>query len=289
MSAIPPKQVPDPTAYDSSSEPGGGMVAMYNAASHANAEAFPVLKAFQDYLEAERTQARKRVVQLSVFFAVLMCVVVTGFLSAGIFMLRNMSSMQNKLLDVALANKTSPAPAPAPAQAPAPAPVAQTSPALEESMKQMSRATTELQSSLSKKLDGVNEIASQVNEKVASQDSELAKLRLELSKMQEQSTQLKKELVSIKTESKRPVAAPAPARPPAKVSAKAVAAPPAAPAAETTKPEPRDPRFPPAVKPPPTTPAGVTAPSAPQGMTATAIPLKTKNVGTIPWRVLIPE
>lgn len=287
MSAIPPKQVPDPTAYDSASEPGGGMVAMYNAASHANAEAFPVLKAFQDYLEAERTQARKRVVQLSVFFAVLMCVVVTGFLSAGIFMLRNMSSMQNKLLDVALANKTAPAVAPTPA--PAQASVVQASPALEESMKQMSRATTELQSNLSKKLDGVNEIATQVNEKVASQDSELAKLRLELSQMQEQSTQLKKELVSIKTDSKKPAAAPVPARPPAAVSAKAVAAAPAALTAETLLPETRDPRFPPAVKAPPATPAGVKAPAAPQGMMATAIPLKTKNVGTIPWRVLIPE
>ena len=145
MSAIPPRHTPDAPSYDAP-ESGGGMVAMYNAASHANAESFPVLKAFQDYLEAERTQARKRVIQLSVFFAVLMCVVVTGFLTAGVFMFRNMmsmqtnmSTMQTKLLDVALANRTAPAPAPAP--------IAQPSPVLEESAKQVSRATTELQSS----------------------------------------------------------------------------------------------------------------------------------------------
>ncbi len=51
----------------------------------------------------------------------------------------------------------------------------------------------------------------------------------------------------------------------------------------------RDPRFPPAVKDPPVAPSGVTPPAPPQGMMATAIPLKTKNSGTIPWRVLLPE
>ena len=170
MSEIPPRHTPDTSSYDAP-ESGGGMVAMYNAASHANAESFPVLKAFQDYLEAERTQARKRVIQLSVFFAVLMCVVVTGFLTAGVFMFRNMTSMQSnmttmqsKLLDVALANRTAPAAA-------APAPAAQAAPVLEDSVRQMSRAVTaELQSSLDKKLDGVSEIANKVHEKVSSQD-----------------------------------------------------------------------------------------------------------------------
>ena len=196
MSAIPPKHTPDTSSYDAP-ESGGGMVAMYNAASHAGAESFPVLKAFQDYLEAERTQARKRVIQLSVFFAVLMCVVVTGFLTAGVFMFRNMTSMQSnmttmqsKLLDVALANRAAPAPAPAP--------IVQTSPALEESVKQMSRVTTELQSNLDKKLDGVSEIANKVHEKVSSQDGELEKMRAELRQMQDQSAKLKDEIVAIK-------------------------------------------------------------------------------------------
>ncbi len=290
MSAIPPKHTPDTSSYDAP-ESGGGMVAMYNAASHAGAESFPVLKAFQDYLEAERTQARKRVIQLSVFFAVLMCVVVTGFLTAGVFMFRNMTSMQSnmttmqsKLLDVALANRTAPAPAPAP--------IVQTSPALEESVKQMSRVTTELQSNLDKKLDGVSEIANKVHEKVSSQDGELEKMRAELRQMQDQSAKLKDEIVAIKKAPKQPaiaVVAPIP-KPAAAVAAPSAAkAPSAAVAAAAPKPETRDPRFPPAVKEPPVTPAGVTPPAAPQGMMATAIPLKTKNVGTIPWRVLIPE
>jgi hypothetical protein len=314
MSSIPPKHSPDvPSADEDAPETGGGLVAMYNAASHASAESFPVLKAFQDYIEAERSQARKRVMLLSVFFAVLMGVVVTGFLTAGIFMLRNMSNVQTKLLDVALAQRTAPAPAPAPA------PAIQTSPLLEESVRQMSRVTTELQASLDKKLDGVSEIASQVNEKVASQNSELEKLRTELKQMQEQSVKLKNELVSVQKEvSKKPepakakptgrpapaavAAAPAPqqtapAAAPAVVSAPSVAvapaalavAAPAAPSAPAPKPEARDSRFPPAVKDPPVAPSGVTPPSAPKGMLAIAIPLQTKNVGTIPWRVLIPE
>jgi len=293
MSAIPPKHTPDSSAYETP-ETGSGLVAMYNAASHANAESFPVLKAFQDYLEAERAQARKRVMQLSVFFAVLMGVVVTGFLSAGVFMMRNMSTVQNKLLDVALAQKATPTPAPAPVS------VVQASPALEESVKQMSRVTTELQSSMDKKLDGVNLIATKVHEQVASQDGELTKLRAELKQMQDQSAKLKDDLVSIQAANKKSAAAPPPPPvlpAPASTPPAAAAAPEAlAAATPAPKPEPAvpakpvsDPRFPPAVKEPPVTPAGVTPPPAPQGMMATAIPLNTKNVGTIPWRVLIPE
>ena len=290
MSEIPPKHTPDASAYDTP-EAGGGLVAMYNAASHANAESFPVLKAFQDYLEAERAQARKRVVQLSVLFAVLMTVVVGGFLTAGIAMWRSNDQRVDKLLEAVIAQKTTPAPAAAPAN------VVQTSPVPYDSAKQMSRVASELQSTLDKKLDSVNETAAKVNEKVASQDGELDKLRLELRQMREQSSKLKDELVTIKAESKKPVVAPAPVvTHPLPVTA-AVAPTALAAATPPPKPEPasapakpvNDLRFPPAVKDPPVTPAGVIPPAAPKGMMTTAIPLKTKNIGTIPWRVLIPE
>lgn len=304
MSAIPPKHTPDaaPAAEDASET---GMVALYSAASHAGAESFPVLKAFQDYIEAERAQARKRVMQLSIFFAVLMCLVVAGFLTAGIVMWRSSDARVDKLLEAVVAQKTAPAPAPVP--------VVQTSPAIEESVKQISRVTTELQSNLDKKLDGVSEIASKVNEKVATQNSEMEKLRSELKRMQEQSAKLQDELVTVKKEvAKKPeppkapvVAAPRPVIPvpskpvsaaaPVIASAPTVAVAPAAvapfpaPKPAAPKAETRDPRFPPAVKAPPVAPAGVTPPAPPRGMLATAIPLTTKNVGTIPWRVLIPE
>ena len=317
MSETPPKHAPDNANYEPG-EGGGQLVAMYNAASHANAESFPVLKAFQDYIEAERSAARKRVMQLSIFFAVLMGVVVTGFLTAGIFMLRNMSAVQNKLLDVALSERAAPPPAPAP--------VVQTSPLIEESVRQISRATSDLQSDVDKKIEGVSEIAAKMRDRVASQDNEMRKLRESLKKMQEQSALLRQEIADAKAEREKkaaaakeiaqakasaPPAAPAVPAAPAATAAPAVPAAPAAPAATASAPQPApkpatapeparivaraekpkqpDPRFPPAVKDPPLTPDGITPPDAPSGMIATVIPLKTKRSGTIPWRVLMPE
>jgi hypothetical protein len=311
MSDIPPKQSPDAAS-------GSGVVAMYHAASQANAESFPVLKAFQDYIEAERAQARKRVVQLSIFFAVLMVVVVTGFLAAGIFMLRNMSDVQSKLLDVALAAKEAPAPQPS-----APAPViVQPAPApfLEDSVRLMTKAAADLQSSMDKKMDGVSDMTAKVHDRVAAQDGELGKLRDELKKMQEQSEQLKGNLVTLQEENKAAVAAavdaaleaqakqvpvgtPAAAVPPAPVTVTppapaptvtvaALPAPPPIPTVEAVPAPPAPPpaaRFPPAEKEPPAAPDGVTPPTAPAGRLATAIPLKTKHTGTVPWRVLIPD
>ena len=322
MSDIPPKRTPE-TPYEVP-ESGSGLVAMYNAASHANAESFPVLKAFQDYIEAERAQARKRVMQLSVFFAVLMGVVVTGFLTAGIFMLRNMSDVQTKLLDVALAAKESHAPPPQPVVVSAPAAPAP-SPLFEASVREISHATTELRASLDKKLNGVSDIAAKVHDRVAAQESELEKLRGELKNIQAQNERLNRERNTPKS-----VPQPVPDRPhPAHVAAvtpaaqaartkpatlpaekaghaampaTATGAPQAAslpkpPAAQNVPPHPTHPprataaapKFPPAVKDPPVPADGVTPPPVPAGRLATAIPLKTKNTGTIPWRVLIPD
>ncbi|MBP7636525.1 MAG: hypothetical protein KBA18_01475 [Kiritimatiellae bacterium] len=327
MNDIPPKHSPE-TPYEAP-ESGSGLVAMYNAASHANAESFPVLKAFQDYIEAERAQARKRVMQLSIFFAVLMGVVVTGFLTAGMFMLRNMSDVQTKLLDVALAAKESPVPQPVVVSAPA-APAPDPSPFFEASVREISKAATELRTSLDKKMDGVSDIAAKVHDRVASQDSELGKLREELKKMQSQGEKLNQELAALKSVPKTVTQPAGPARvatpaaiPPAPVSQPKSAAAPAgkpvatavvakaAPSAQRATPvqQPERPasapvaavkpdtplktaaiaKFPPAVKDPPDEATGVTPPPVPAGRIATAIPLKMKNVGAIPWRVMIPD
>ena len=62
-------------------------------------EDFPVLKAFQQYIDAEQNKARKRMVTLSIFFGVLMALVVTLFL----FLLGQVSArnqaLNDKLLD----------------------------------------------------------------------------------------------------------------------------------------------------------------------------------------------
>lgn len=74
---------------------------------------FPVLKAFQEYIEAEQTRARKRMLGLSIFFVVLLVVVVVTFSvimaavinrdqqSLSAIATRN-QELSDKLLDIAL-------------------------------------------------------------------------------------------------------------------------------------------------------------------------------------------
>jgi len=56
---------------------------------------FPVLKAFQQYIDAEQIKSRKRMVALSVFFAVLMTLVIAIFL----FVLKDVSEKNQSLND----------------------------------------------------------------------------------------------------------------------------------------------------------------------------------------------
>jgi DNA polymerase III gamma/tau subunit len=331
MSDIPPRQSPDAPSYDAA-EAGSGLVAMYNAASHAGAESFPVLKAFQDYIEAERAQARKRVMQLSIFFAVLMCVTVAGFLTAGLFMLRNTSAMQSRLLEAVLAQKETPAPQPAPVAAASPSPM------LEETARQLARAAESLRESAARP-------AAPQPAPVPSPSPELVQMKEAFQRLQESNAQLGTELRAMKEQTTGKAAvseavaaaraaaekaaeekrladakareeararadaekaalekqladakAKAEAEAKARADAEAKAAALAAEAAKPPAPTPAvpvaaaaDPRFPPAVKEPPAAPDGVLPPPVPRGRLATAIPLKTKNTGTIPWRVLIPD
>ena len=56
---------------------------------------FPVLKAFQQYIDAEQNKSRKRMVMLCVFFGFLMTVMIMVFL----FTLRDVSSKNDALND----------------------------------------------------------------------------------------------------------------------------------------------------------------------------------------------
>ena len=84
------------------------------------AEEFPVLKAFQQYIDQEQSKARKRMLWLSIFFAFLMTIVI----SVGLFMfhqasqasnaeLRNsrqeIQALNDKLLEFALRDREKPA------------------------------------------------------------------------------------------------------------------------------------------------------------------------------------
>ena len=55
-------------------------ISLFGQATNAND--FPVLKAFQEYIDAEQAKARKRMLGLSIFFVVLLVAVV---ITLGLF------------------------------------------------------------------------------------------------------------------------------------------------------------------------------------------------------------
>ena len=84
--------------------------------AEGNSTEFPVLKAFQEYIDAEQAKARKRMLGLSVFFIVLLSVVVVTFVLILTTVLNRNQSLSDRLLDYALKERDR-----APVQAPMPA------------------------------------------------------------------------------------------------------------------------------------------------------------------------
>ena len=104
---------------------------------------FPVLKAFQQYIDAEQIKSRKRMVMLSIFFAVLLTVVIAIFL----LVLKDVSSKNQALNDrlIELVSKERDR-QPVVVQQPAPAPVQQ--PANDAALKAMTETLVTLQKQL---------------------------------------------------------------------------------------------------------------------------------------------
>jgi len=86
----------------------------------ANMNDFPVLKAFQEYIDAEQAKARKRMLGLSIFFIVLLVAVVITFTIIVISIFTHNRQLSDRLLDVALRERQI---AVAPQQQPAPQPI----------------------------------------------------------------------------------------------------------------------------------------------------------------------
>ena len=63
---------------------------------------FPVLKAFQEYIDAEQAKARKRMLGLSIFFIVLLTIVVVTFTLVVIGVINRNQSLSDRLLEFAL-------------------------------------------------------------------------------------------------------------------------------------------------------------------------------------------
>jgi len=207
----PPRQGPEPSIKESGYSGSGNFVTMYHAQQGGGNESFPVLQAFQEYIDAERKQARKRVVQLSIGFAVILGVVVIGFLAAGVTILHNSTNMQTKLMEIVAEKST----APAQVQPVQVQPVQNSSSALEESIREMSRAMIKMQErSQNIPASAVVPVAEKPVVAVPpSADPAVEALRNELAAMKAQSQKMESELVSLRTkktvtsQSQSPVAA----------------------------------------------------------------------------------
>ena len=92
--------------------------------SAGNASDFPVLKAFQEYIDAEQAKARKRMLGLSIFFILLLVVVVVTFTLVMTSVINRNQALSDRLLDIALREKTQAQPV-VNVQPPAPHPVVQ--------------------------------------------------------------------------------------------------------------------------------------------------------------------
>lgn len=103
---IKPESVPEPEQEESTA------VRVYEHVDTATE--FPVLKAFQEYLEAEQAKAHKRMLSLSIFFIVLLVIVVLTFTIITSSVINRNQELSDRLMDIALHERTGSPQAPAP-------------------------------------------------------------------------------------------------------------------------------------------------------------------------------
>ena len=159
---LPPYQgantIPDPVPVtpashgaDAGMSASAALVSMHNAA--AAGDAFPVLKAFQDYLESERQRARRRMTTLSVVFAIVTVAVIGTFALIWFSTMKGMQDTNRQLLDAALKRANAEPPAPVVVQPPSQPSAAETAKVIAEAV---SRAQSEQSAAFAKTLEGLN-------------------------------------------------------------------------------------------------------------------------------------
>ena len=133
---------------------------------------FPVLKAFQEYIDAEQAKARKRMFGLSIFFILLLVVVVVTFTVVITSVIGRNQALSDRLLDIALHERAPAAQPVVNVQPPAPAPVVQ--PVLQHSAEsaELARLREELQR---QKEERQAEQAKRDREQIESLKAQLAK------------------------------------------------------------------------------------------------------------------
>ena len=109
----------------------GGSAGFFAPALRSDPEEFPVLKAFQAYVEEERERARRRVVVVSAVSIAAITVLVSLFLVALGFMMHRNDQLNDRLLDIVASRSGAPMPVSPVAEAPA-APAASASAPVED-------------------------------------------------------------------------------------------------------------------------------------------------------------
>lgn len=206
-SAIPPAGSAEYDPLPPHADPLGGahphaLVSVHDPSLHGDG-AFPVLKAFQDYLETERQQARKRLVTLTAFFVSIMALVIGGFIVAFIFLFNRMDKQQSRLLEAALQERKAP-PAAVVQEPPSPAVLA-----AQQATRQIEAVTLNLQTNIGLQLASMGAVANRLDTKVDAQSEEMAKLRESLATMQKENERLRTDLPKLATEAARKIVPPA--------------------------------------------------------------------------------
>lgn len=78
----------------------GNAISLYQP--NDSADEFPVLKAFQQYIDAEQAKARKRMVMLSIFFGALMTIVVAVFVVLLMGISQRNQALNDRLIEFAM-------------------------------------------------------------------------------------------------------------------------------------------------------------------------------------------
>ena len=111
---------PPPEDGDAGGAPDFGPGAFFAPALRGDSEQFPVLKAFQAYVEEERERARRRVVVVSASAIAAITILVALFLVALGFLMRRNDQLNDRLLDIVTTRPATPAVSVAAPATPAP-------------------------------------------------------------------------------------------------------------------------------------------------------------------------
>ena len=143
---------------------------------------FPVLKAFQQYIDAEQAKARKRMLGLSIFFIMLLVAVVVTFTIVMMSVINRNQALSDRLLEIALRERPAQA-APVVVQQPAPQPIVQPAVQSRESELKPFLATGTPIPTLQPSTESVE--AARMREEIKKQKEELEAERARLKEAQE--------------------------------------------------------------------------------------------------------